>query len=82
VTFRNALSVRLRAGGERCRPAGRAHSQSLKHALQERRVPPWERGFVPLIHSGDELIAAAGLFVCEGFEAKPGEPGWMLVWRR
>jgi tRNA(Ile)-lysidine synthase len=74
--------VRQRQGGERCQPAGRAHGQSLKHALQKARVPPWERPFVPLIMAGEQLAAVGGVLVCAGFDAQAAEPGWTLHWVR
>lgn len=73
--------VRNRRGGERCRPRGRAHSQTLKKLLQEYAVPPWLRNHLPLIWCGDVLAAVGDLWICEGFEAAPGEPGWQLEWR-
>ena len=76
------LQVRFRRGGERLRPAGRREHHSLKHLFQEAGVPPWERGRVPLIYCDDRLVAVAGLWVCEGFQAAPDEPGVAFVWRR
>lgn len=74
------LQVRLRRGGERCRPAGRAHSQTLKRLLQERRVPAWERFELPLLYRDGVLVAVAGLWVCHGHAAGAGAPGWQLRW--
>jgi tRNA(Ile)-lysidine synthase len=62
--------LRFRQGGERCRPAGRAHSQTLKRLLQDYDVEPWLRESLPLVYSGDELVAVADLWVCEGFQAE------------
>lgn len=73
------VEVRFRVGGERCRPAGRSQSQSLKKLLQEAGVPPWERAALPLIYVDGALAAVAGLWVCEGFQAAPGEPGLRLI---
>lgn len=73
--------LRARRGGERCRPLGRAHSQSLKKLLQEAGVPPWWRDRLPLLWYGDELAAVADLWLCEGYRAIPGEAGWQLRWR-
>lgn len=73
--------VRSRRGGERCRPQGRAHSQTLKKLLQEAGVPPWWRDRLPLIYCGEQLAAVADLWVCEGFGAGVDEPGWVLHWR-
>lgn len=57
----------FRQGGERCRPAGRGHSQTLKKLLLEYRLEPWLRPYVPLIYIDGELAAVAGLWVCEDF---------------
>lgn len=74
------LTVRFRRGGERAQPSGRARSQTLKKLFQEYGVPPWERGRLPLLYAGDRLAAVAGLWICRGFEAEPGEPGWSVHW--
>jgi len=74
------LEVRFRRGGERCRPAGEAHSSSLKACFQRRGVPPWERNRLPLIFLDTELAAVADRWLCEGFEAREGEPGWAIHW--
>lgn len=74
------VEVRFRRGGERCRPAGRHHSRSLKKLLQEYAVPPWWRDRVPLIYIGGELAAVADLWICEGFVAT--DDGWRLTWYR
>jgi tRNA(Ile)-lysidine synthase len=75
------LSVRFRKGGERCHPAGRVGSHPLKKLFQELQVPPWERDRVPLIYREDNLVAVAGLFVCEGEIAASGEGGLDLRWQ-
>ncbi|MFK8046909.1 MAG: tRNA lysidine(34) synthetase TilS [Halioglobus sp.] len=54
-----------RSGGERCRPLGREHSQTLKKLFQERSVPPWWRARVPLLFCGDEMLAVGDLWFCE-----------------
>lgn len=64
------LHLRFRQGGERCRPAGRAHSQTLKRLLQDYGVEPWLRESLPLVYSNDDLVAVADLWVCEGFQAE------------
>ncbi|TNF33504.1 MAG: tRNA lysidine(34) synthetase TilS [Gammaproteobacteria bacterium] len=73
--------VAYRQGGERCRPAGRDHSQTLKHLLQEYAIPPWLRDATPLLYAGDTLVAVADGWVCHGFEAGPGEKGWKIHWK-
>ncbi|MCG6886328.1 MAG: tRNA lysidine(34) synthetase TilS [Proteobacteria bacterium] len=64
------VTVRFRQGGEICRPAGRAHHHPLKKLFQEWRVPPWQRGQVPLIYVDDDLAAVVGYCVCEPFQAE------------
>jgi tRNA(Ile)-lysidine synthase len=75
------LRVRFRRGGERCRPRGRAHSQSLKRLFQERDVPPWVRARVPLVYAGDRLAAVGDLWVCEPFFTE-APLGVALRWER
>ena len=58
--FDAPLRVRLRNGGERITLPGRTHSHSLKHALQEMAMPPWERACVPLLVDADDRVLAAG----------------------
>jgi len=74
------VRVAWRQGGERCRPAGRAHRHALKKLFQEAGVPPWERDRVPLLYVGGELAAVAGLWVCEPFLAGPDEAGLRIDW--
>ncbi|MBV1874020.1 MAG: tRNA lysidine(34) synthetase TilS [Gammaproteobacteria bacterium] len=72
------LTVRWRQGGERCHPAGRGRSQSLKKLFQEYAVPPWRRDSLPLIYVGQELAAVPGLWVCEGFTAEEGTRAYIF----
>ncbi|RYY04274.1 MAG: tRNA lysidine(34) synthetase TilS [Gammaproteobacteria bacterium] len=71
------LNIRFRQGGERCQPTGRAHSQTLKKLLQEYDVAPWLRDSLPLIYSGDQLVAVGDLWVCEGYQAN--NSGYQLI---
>lgn len=74
------LHLAFRRGGERCRPAGRAHSQTLKRLLQDYGVEPWLRESLPLVYSGDTLVAVANLWICEGYSASAG--GYRLKYER
>lgn len=76
------ITVTFRQGGERCQIAGRAHSKLLKKQLQELQVPTWLRDRVPLVYINDDLAAIADLCICEGFQASPGQSGYVLKWRR
>ncbi len=73
-----SYSVRYRVGGERCKPAGRSHSQSLKKLLQEHNVAPWLRERIPLLYRGDSIAAVGDLWVCADFTAATG--GLALRW--
>ena len=75
------LHIRYRQGGERCKPAGRAHSQTLKKLLQDYGLEPWLRDQVPLVCSGDEIVAVGDLWVCEGYAAAAEEEGLTLTWQ-
>lgn len=75
-----AFTVRFRAGGERVKPSGRK-TRPLKKVFQDLGVPPWLRGGVPLIYYGEELVAAADLFVCEGWRRGGGEV-YRIRWER
>jgi tRNA(Ile)-lysidine synthase len=75
------FTVRLRKGGETCHPVGRTHSNSLKKCLQEFGVEPWWRDKIPLIFVGQELVAVADLWVCEGWQAKIDELGVKIHWQ-
>lgn len=52
------LTVRLRHGGERLRPAGDRHTRELRDLFQQGAVPPWRRPACPLIYLGEELVGA------------------------
>ena len=75
------LVIRYRQGGERCKPFGRDHSNSLKKLLQEYAVPPWYRDRVPLLYSDNTLVAVADLWVCDGWNAETDEPGLKINWQ-
>ena len=64
------LSVRFRQGGERIKPAGRDSRHDLKSLFQEAAVPVWERGRIPLLYAGDELIAVMGYWLADEFAVK------------
>jgi tRNA(Ile)-lysidine synthase len=76
------VQVRFRQGGECLQPAGRGHHHRLKKLFQEWRVPDWERERVPLVYQGEQLVAVAGLCVCEGYQTGVNEQGLGLRWSR
>lgn len=60
------LRVCFGATGLSCRPPGSIHHRPLKHLYQEAGVPPWLRGYIPLIFSSLGLVAVGALWVCAG----------------
>lgn len=76
------VDVRFRSGGESLRLPGTRHHRTLKNLLQEHAVPDWERERLPLLYSGQTLVAVPGIAVCEGFQAQPGQAGFLLNWSR
>lgn len=79
--LRNGPAVlRSRSGGERFRPAGSAHTRTLKNLFQERGVPPWERVALPLLFVGNVLVWVPGVGVAAEFATAPGQAGLVPEW--
>jgi tRNA(Ile)-lysidine synthase len=66
------LSVKPRAGGERFLPYGQSHTRELKKLLQEEGVVPWMRDRLPLVYSGDRLLAVGDLWLAADAVTEPG----------
>ncbi|WP_196157236.1 tRNA lysidine(34) synthetase TilS [Reinekea sp. G2M2-21] len=75
------LHWRLRSGDEMMRPFGRSKSRDLKRLLQEYRVKPWLRDRIPLLFSGDSLVAVGDLLVSADHLAVPSELGLRIIWQ-
>lgn len=75
----HGLQIGFREGGEGCRPQGRGHRHDLKKLFQEWRVPPWQRGTVPLIRIDGEIAQVVDYCVCEPFVAQADEPGILIT---
>ncbi|WNZ79564.1 tRNA lysidine(34) synthetase TilS [Pseudomonas sp. P105] len=70
------LCVRYRQGGEAMMLPGRGH-RDLKRLLNERGVPAFARGRLPLLYRDEQLLAVAGL---PGLDS--GIDGnWQLIWQ-
>lgn len=69
------LCVRYRQGGEVMALPGRGH-RDLKRLLNEKGVPAFVRGRLPLLYQGEQLLAVANL---SGLDA-PGDGSWQLTW--
>jgi tRNA(Ile)-lysidine synthase len=74
------LHVRSRRGGERMQLAANRPRRALKSILQEAGVPPWQRASLPLVMSGNEVIAVPGIGVDAAWQAPKGARGIVLRW--
>jgi tRNA(Ile)-lysidine synthase len=72
------LVLRTRRGGEEIRPTGHAHTRKLKKLHQVTGVLPWLRGAVPLLYSGERLVAVGDLWIAASAVATPG---YTVRWR-
>ena len=66
------LRLESRKGGETIRVDGQQHTKKLKKLLQEAGIVPWMRDRVPLVYSGDQLVAVGDLWIADGAAASPG----------
>lgn len=69
------LNLRYRQGGETMTIPGRGR-RDLKRLLNERAVPGFVRGRLPLLYRGDELLAIANLPGLDGSQSGK----WQLDW--
>ena len=68
--FPSPLVVHARRGGERILLADRGdHHHSLKHVLQERGIPPWERMRMPLISTIESSTVESSTVESSTFES-------------
>lgn len=73
--------IRVRAGGERLRLRPGGPRRALKDLFQEARIPPWERGRIPLVYCDGELACVPGIGVDVARRARAGEVGFDVRWR-
>ena len=57
------LSVRLRRGGERIKPAGDAHTRELRDLFQQGAGAAVATPACPLLYAGGELVAVADRWI-------------------
>lgn len=72
------LRLDVRKGGEEIRTMDQPHTRKLKKLLQERGVVPWLRDRIPLLYSGDELVAVANLWLAADATE---DPGYRVEWQ-
>jgi tRNA(Ile)-lysidine synthase len=67
------LTIRTWRHGDRMRPAGLEGTKTLQDVFTDNKVPRDERGQIPIVESGGEIVWVAGLAIGEGFRAAPHE---------
>ena len=73
----DGVIIRFRQGGEHIQLQGQQHHKSLKHLFQEWGIPPWQRGRIPLVFVGDELVAVVGYCISSTVAVDKGEVGYL-----
>ena len=68
----SGLTVRYREGGEKLKIDNQIYTKKLKSLLQEEGVVPWMRERLPLIYSGDQLVAVGDLWIASDAFSTPG----------
>ena len=76
-----AVTLRLRAGGEKLALDVKRPRRDVKALLREHDVAPWLRERVPFLWSGERLVWVAGLGIDRDFQAGPRVAGVTPVWR-
>jgi tRNA(Ile)-lysidine synthase len=83
ATLPVCVRVSLRRGGERLRLRSGGPTRALKNLLQEAHVPMLERRRLPLLFSGERLLAAGDLWCDESVCARDSSSrrGRLFWWR-
>jgi len=74
------VQVSARRGGERIQLPGRSHTHALKDLLQQRGLPPWQRRQLPLLYSGQTLLAAGDRVIAAPLQQWLDEHNARLHW--
>ena len=70
IVAAGGLSVRFRLPGDRFRPLGAPGTVRLKEFFRQQRVPPQQRGSVPLVVAGDRIAWVVGYRLAHGFRLR------------
>jgi tRNA(Ile)-lysidine synthetase-like protein len=77
------LEIRARAGGETLRPGPRSRAQALKKLIQAARLSIEARARLPLVRSGNRLLAAGDRWIDASVAANDkSHRRARLVWAR
>lgn len=82
ATREERFHIRAPTDGDRFRPGHGQPHRPLRKWLQEQRIPPWERSYLPLVFSGEQLVAVGDLWIAPEWRVAEGETGWVPVWHR
>ncbi len=70
--FSGGLTIKPRTGGEEIQLQGQPHTSKLKKLLQEEGIVPWMRDRLPLVYSGERLLAVGDLWLAADAASTPG----------
>ncbi|MAD92052.1 MAG: tRNA lysidine(34) synthetase TilS [Gammaproteobacteria bacterium] len=70
--FEKGLVVRFRSGGEKIYLYNQSYKRKLKKLLQEKGIVPWMRNQLPLVYSGENLVAVGDLWLAKDATSCPG----------
>jgi tRNA(Ile)-lysidine synthase len=75
------VSITFNHNNPMVKPQGRAHSRSLKKIYQEMKIPTWQRKRIPLLYYNQQLVAALGVFIEQGFIPHAGQDVLTITWQ-
>lgn len=75
-----ALTVRVRRGGELLRPQADGRARTVRNLLQEAALPSWARERLPFIWLGDRLAAVPGLGIAAEYQVHRTGMGLCPEW--
>jgi len=67
-------------GSYKAWPIGRAKRRAVKKLWQEFGVPTWQRSQIPLVFFDDQLVAALGVWVEQGYQGCIKQPSLTISW--
>jgi len=80
INFKD-YKIHNRRGGESIKLFGRQGTHTLKKLFQEAGIPPWLRSSIPLLYSGDRLLAVGDLWLDEDFCLQLKQAENILSWK-
>lgn len=75
------LTIAYRTGGERFKPHAKRPKRTLKHLLQEAKMPPSVREQLPLVFKNDVLVMVPSIGVADEYQATKDCMGLVIDWQ-